>query len=95
MQRPDIGQLVDVLGPTAAIFLGTVMFFAWLFMSSRNIQSESVADKIDALKNEIAAQHREFADLRRDVADLRRDLSVVRESMAGMKATIEHLKERK
>ncbi len=67
------------------------MFFAWLFLVPRK-NSESLADKLDALNKEIAALRE---DQHREVTDLRRELSAVRETLAGMKAAVEYLKERK
>ena len=67
------------------------MFFAWLFLVPRK-NSESLADKLDALNKEIAAQRE---DHHREIAELRRELSAVRETLAGMKTAVEYLKERK
>jgi len=90
----QLKELVAIFGPTGGVLL-------WLLIQSvrgKKEPSDPLHDLTEEVRRDAAALHRELAEAReeqrREVADLRRELAAVREALAGMRATVEYLKER-
>jgi hypothetical protein len=89
-----IKELAAVLGPSGVVLA--------VILTERARRGKEPADPRHDLTEEVlrdaAALHREVAEARdeqrREVADLRKELAAVREALAGMRATVEYLKER-
>ena len=90
----QLKELVAIFGPTGGVLL-------WLLVQQFRAKKEPadpLHDLTEEVRRDAAALHRELAEARdeqrREVAELRRELAAVREALAGMRATVEYLKER-
>jgi hypothetical protein len=90
----QLKELVAIFGPTGGVLL-------WLLIQSvrgKKEPADPLQDLTEEMRRDAAALHRDLAEARdeqrREVADLRRELAAVREALAGMKATLEYMRER-
>ena len=87
-------EMVAIFGPTGGVLL-------WLMFQQFRAKKEP-ADPLHDLTEEVRrdadALRRALTEARdeqrHEVADLRRELAAVREVLAGMRATVDYLKER-
>ena len=90
----QLKELVAIFGPTGGVLL-------WLLIQSvrgKKEPSDPLQDLTEEMRRDATVLHRDLAEARdeqrREVADLRRELAAVREALAGMKATLDYMRER-
>jgi hypothetical protein len=87
-------ELVAVFGPTGGVLLWLLIQSVW----GKKEAADPLHDLAEEMRRDAAALQRDLAEARdeqrREVADLRRELSAARETMAGMRATLDYMRER-